>query len=131
MRLIFILTCALSCHSFVVQPVKNTAARTALVWFHEAHIARGEAHDFGSLLSPPSKNQCYFAFVSNDVIQSVALCRRERLSVLKVEGIACHPDFQKSGSELVLVLKKRGIKFDLEKMREQGRWFIEALFLTN
>ena len=115
------------CH--VVVPIQPVTARTALIWYHELHVLKGVPHDFGLMLGARSDDQCYYALVSRKIVRGVALCRRESLSILTVEGIACHPDYMQSGPVLLVEMRRKGARFDLRRLEVQKTWFMEALFL--
>lgn len=102
-----------------------TAKTTIRLW-HELHVARRIAHDYGDLLAPTA-DAVYVGLVRHDELKSIALCRPDADGYQVVRRIAYAPSEQSHGVELL----RRASRHDREALRAQPVFYCESLLLQD
>ena len=105
------------------------SAKTTIRLWHELHESRRKAHDFADMLSP-EKNRIHIGAINHDEIRAIGLCERKNTDKMYLCRIAHHPDYLNGPIHLLNMCKDEKIMVNLEKLRNQQRWYCEAVLLT-
>lgn len=107
----------------------NMSAKTTIRLWHELHESKHKAHDYADMLSP-EKNKIHVGAINHDEIRAIGLCERKSLDQIYLCRIAHHPDHLNGPIHLLNMCKEKKIMLDLQKLRNQQRWYYEAVLLV-
>lgn len=115
--------------SWQLRTLDSYHANTIIRLWHELHVSQGVAHDFDGMLAP-STSGLFFAAVHHNEVRAIATCRGIHMHEACVDAIAHKPNQPDAAQMLILLLNNSRVKIDIQSLRSQPRWMLEAIFIN-
>lgn len=119
-----------------IKMIEPSSAKTIIRLWHELHVEKHIAHDFTNMLSPKiDKKEFYVAASRHGDIKAIAHCSRQNCTNASVKQIAHGPNQLDGPIILLEITEKKHNKIyytiDLDVLKSQNRWYLEALLNKN